>query len=249
MAAAKAANKKGNEVAPTTTATPARLQLYEATQRPKARQNSWITTTWGKCKVSGVLGQRHADLVESVLFCAEKKWDLPDGGAEVMVDPAKIRRCMSDGQYSLSQIRKLFAELRAATIEIMAHDLHCIGGLIDHVVISESRANPLGGERFLWRVRLGLPMVYLLKNDVPIYYNPAPIARLNYGISQALVRHVLSHQTEPRGGWKLNELIVAVAGEQTADELKNRRREIRSDTTIMECTGIVVDGDRVFKSR
>ncbi|GJA52577.1 hypothetical protein KAM347_43680 [Aeromonas caviae] len=38
----------------------------------------------------------------------------------------------------------------------------------------------------MWRVRLGMALVMLLERDLSLYYDPAPIARLQYGISQAV---------------------------------------------------------------
>ncbi|MDX6878025.1 ABC transporter ATPase, partial [Klebsiella pneumoniae] len=83
-----------------------------------------------------------------------------DGGIELLVDPAKLRKVLSDNQYSGGRLNKLLLELKAATVEIVTPKLdqigeRIIGGLIDHVIPSPmTRNNPLpdsqGGVRRLW---------------------------------------------------------------------------------------------------
>ncbi|VTM51671.1 replication protein A [Klebsiella quasipneumoniae] len=171
----------GNKVAPTSTAWQARVILYQPSQRPKEVKGQWMETSFGRCRVTGRLGQRHADIVETILYVAEQRREISDGGIELLVDPAKVRRTLSDAQYSYGRIQKLLLDLRVATVEIITPELgkngDCIiGGLIDHVVPSPmTRPDPLtGGERRLWRVRLGVALAMLLKKDLPFYYHPGP---------------------------------------------------------------------------
>ncbi|MHB8166556.1 MAG: hypothetical protein ACYDDT_07250 [Sulfuricella sp.] len=148
--------------------------------------------------------------------------------------------------YSHEQVWKLIGEVRQANVEIETDKLKVLGGLIEHVVKTKTtRPNPLGGERHLWTVRLGLPLFELLRLDVARYYNPAPISRLKNGVSQAIARHLLSHQTQPRGGWLLDGLITIVAGELTLAMVRDKRREVREDAMALEKIGIKIDGDRV----
>ena len=239
----------GNEVAPTSTAIQARIMLYQPSQRPHYRDGDWIETSFGRCKVSGRLGQRHADIMEAILYCAERWRDIEDGGVEVLVDPARVRRTLSDSRYSFEQIEKLLAELRAATIVIEAPklDFPIIGGLIDHVVPSPmTRPDPLtGGERHLWRVRFGVALVMLLEHDLRLYYDPAPIARLQHGISQAVARHVLSHKKEPLGGWYLDTVIVAVSGQLSGQSMRDARRRLKNDSNELDGIGLVLEGKRI----
>lgn len=242
----------GNKVVPTSTIAQARIMLYQPSQRPRLREGDWHETTFGRCRVSGRLGQRHADLVETALYCAEKRRDVSDGGVELLVDPARLRRSMSDGVYSLSQIQKLFTELRKATVEIETPEMQkssekIIGGIIDHVIPSSStRHDPLtGGSRNLWRVRLGVALVMLLQHDLSLYYDPAPIARLVHGMSQAVARHILTHKIEPRGGWYIDTLILAVAGEIKGKPLRDARARIKEDAPRLLAMGITIDGDRI----
>jgi hypothetical protein len=225
--------------------------LYQPSQRPKLRSGDWIETSFGRSRIEGRLGQRHADIVESILYCAEKRRDISDGGIELLVDPARVRKTLSDSRYSFAQIEKLLAELRAATITIETpqFDFPIIGGLIDHVIPSTmTRRDPLtGGERNLWRVRLGVALVMLLEHDLSLYYDPAPIARLHHGISQAVARHILSHKIEPQGGWHIDTTILAVAGKTDSQAMRDARRRLREEADKLKVLGLVLDGDRISK--
>jgi hypothetical protein len=163
-----------------------------------------------------------------------------------------VRKTLSDSRYSFTQIEKLLAELRAATIiiETPQFDFPIIGGLIDHVIPSPmTRPDPLtGGARNLWRVRLGIALVMLLEHDLSLYYDPAPIARLQHGISQAVARHVLSHKVVPTGGWYLDTVIVAVAGQASSQDMRNARRRLKEEAEDLRGIGLVLDGDRIKKS-
>lgn len=241
----------GNSVTPTSTTAQARVMLYQPSQRPRLRDGDWVDTSFGRCRVTGRLGQRHCDLVEAILYCAERRRDVSDGGVELLLDPARVRKTLSDSRYSFSQIEKLLAELRSATITIETpqFDFPIIGGLIDHVIPSPmTRPDPLtGGERNMWRVRLGVALVMLLEHDLKLYYDPAPIARLQHGISQAVARHILSHKIEPTGGWFLDTVIVAVAGKVASKAMRDARFRLKEDAPDLEALGLIVDGDRVRK--
>lgn len=245
----------GNKVVPTSTALQARVMIYQPSQRPQECKGQWMETRFGRCRVTGRLGQRHADVVESMLYVAERRRDISDGGVELLVDPAKLRRTLSDSQYSDGRLKKLLVELRAATVEIVTPKMEqtgdrIIGGLVDHVIPSPmTRHNPLtGGKRNLWRVRLGVALVMLLEQDLSLYYQPAPIARLQYGISQAVARFVLTHKNDPVGGWHLDTLIKAVSGDGVSSKaMNNHRTRIKEDTIKLRSIGIEIDPENRVK--
>lgn len=242
----------GNAVTPTSTTALARVMLYQPSQRPRLRRGEWIETSFGRCRVTGQLGQRHADVMDTILYCAEDRRNVDDGGIELLVDPARLRKTLSKTSYSFAQLEKLLAELRAAiiVIETPQFNFPIIGGLIDHVIPSKmKRPNPLtGGERSLWKVRLGVALVMLLEHDLRLYYDPAPIARLEHGISQAVARHVLSHKVEPKGGWYLDTLIIAVAAPVVSQDMRNARHRLKADAEGLSKVGLVIDGDRIRKN-
>jgi hypothetical protein len=158
---------------------------------------------------------------------------------------------MSEARHSLGGIQKLIRELREVTLEIVAmkSNLSIMGGLIDHVVKSQAtRPDPInGGDRHLWRVRIGLALAELLRNDLPLYYDPTPITRLQNGITQAIARYILSHTSEPNGGWILDNAIRAVAGGLSAVSMRHRRHEIRLDEDSLAVMGIIIDGERIHR--
>ena len=237
---------------PTTTVSPARLQMCQPTQRPTYRRDEeWIVTSWGRCKVTGRFGQRHQDLLDAFLWNAENYRETDDGGIEILVDPARVRKTMSESRHSLGGIQKLIRELREVTLEIVVikSGLSIMGGLVDHVVKSQAtRPDPInGGDRHLWRVRIGLALAELLRNDLPLHYDPTPITRLQNGITQAIARYILSHTSEPNGGWILDNSIRAVAGELSAVSMRHRRHEIRLDEDGLAVMGIIIDGERIHR--
>lgn len=245
----------GNKVTPTSTVLQARVNIYQPNRCPLKLKGQWMETRFGRCRVTGRLGQRHADVVESILYVAERRRDISDGGVELLVDPAKLRRTLSDSQYSDGRLKKLLVELRAATVEIVTPEMErtgdrIIGGLVDHVIPSPmTRHNPLtGGKRNLWRVRLGVALVMLLEQDLSLYYQPAPIARLQYGISQAVARYVLTHKRDPAGGWHLDTLIKAVSGAGVSSKtMSNHRTRIKEDVVKLRCLGIDIDSENRVK--
>ncbi len=252
---------------PTATTSEHRLRIFSPTRRPIAVSALKIETSHGKIKVTGKLGQAHADLLDAICFCSEKKAEMEGGRIKLLVDPAAVRKVAS--VTSGEQFKKLVGELCAAVIEISEpRHLSCIGHLVDHIDIAQradgtavTKRNPLGiakcsrfkfatyrEEREMWRVELGKAFCKLLSSDIWRGYDPAPIARLRHGISQALARHVLTHQHQPSGGWKLSTLICAVSGDIDGQAKKDRRRELRADVEALAQLGVVIDGERVLKS-
>ena len=271
----------GKRLIQTTSVVPARVRLFQPTQRPKKRAGEWIETSWGRCKVDGRLGQRHADLLEAIQYCAERALEEEGGTIRLLVDPAKIRRMMSDDGYSEEQLWTLLKEMRSCTIEIDTQAIRLMGGVIEsaarakHTTVRNpfatrfrAHASPRaagearkrharrGGalvatasERRLWVIRLGIGWTRLMKLDLPLHYDPAPLARLQHGISQAITRHILTHRAAPRGGWSVDSLIRAVAGELGGQALRDARRRLHGDTERLAALGIAVTGDRVHRTR
>jgi hypothetical protein len=190
-----------------------------------------------------------------MMYVAERRRDTDDGCIELLVDPAALRRELSDSQYSYEGIQDLVADLRGAVIEIVTPDMEqtgdrIIGGLIDYSVPSPmTRPDPLtGGERHLWRVRLGLGLIMLLDRDLHLYYKPAPIARLQHGVSQAVARHVLTHKHDPAGGWHVDTLLRAVCGEDASSStMRNGRHRLKQDIEGLEALGIELTPDKRIK--
>lgn len=246
--------KTSKPVFPTATVCEHRLRLFQATRRPKLI-NQLIVTPWGKVIVQGRLGQAHADIFEAICYEREAKAELEDGRIKLLVDPFKVRK--RAGCTSGSTFQKIKVELQTAYLEILEPvEKECSGHLIDHIDKARrkdgsliTRDNPLsGGERHLWRVEFGKAFCKLVESDIWVRYDPSILSSFEHGISQAIARHVLTHQHSPRGGWTLDGLIAAVAGELPAHSTRHRRREVRAEVDIFKKAGIVIERDRVFKA-
>ena len=261
------AGTKGNAVIHTTTVTPARIRLFQPTQRPRrtTRDGEWIETAWGRCRVDGRLGQRHADLLEAIQWCAERKKPEADGALKLSVDPARIRRALG-AHYSLEHVWVLLRELCGAVVEIEAPHLAAAEKIMGPVLAvakysrTEKRMDPLVGlpgrrnptaaeERRMLSVTLGEAWTTLTRLDRPLYRDPTPLARLRHGMSQAVARHILTHRGEPQGGWTVDGLITAVAGPLTGQARRDARRRLREDAQGLARIGISVDGGRVGRLR
>lgn len=234
---------------PTSTVHAIRLCLFQATRRPEKIEKI-VDTSFGKIRIKGRLGQAHLDVFESICYSREKKKEV-DGRIHILVDPWEVRK--KSGQMSGTTLNKITDDLLEVIIEIIEPDrLACVGHLVDHIDVlrklsTGEKITRLGafGERTLWTVKLGEAFCRLVQKDVWVGYDPAPIARLDHGISQAVARHVLTHKTVPSGGWKLNTLIEAVAGTVSRELLWKYRERIREDAQRMAKIGVIVNADRI----
>ncbi len=230
---------------PTTTVTQSRVQLFQPTQRPTYRRGDWVETAWGRCRVTGRLGQRHADIWEAICFCAESKREF-NGRLELLVDPAAIKKVLSDKNYSSSGLNALLQDLTAAVVEIDSGGWIGSGHLIDDQFKSAiTKPDPLTKQdRPMVLVRVGSAGRAFLTHDIGKWRDPALIARLPHGVSQAVARLVLSHKGN--GRIAIDNALEAV-GVKTAD-LRNARRHIKSDVGSLQLAGIVVEGGFVYAS-
>ena len=232
----------------TSTVLQARLRLFQASQRPAELHGEWFETSYGKCRIEGRLGQRHADLLSSILISTEKYRLTNDGGVEVLIDPYVIRKGMSDShQYSYSQFKLLLKDLATALITLDSPTIKTTGHLIDYYDEEKlPRFKPLTqGDRSPFVIKIGKVLAKLISEDYPLFYNPEPLTRLKYGISQAVARFILTHSSEPNGGWKIDETIRHVTGVIRSDQLRKHRERIRADQAILATLGIVLDDDRL----
>jgi hypothetical protein len=239
---------------PTSTAHQSRLQIFQPTRRP-VWQERRIETPWGRATIRGRIGQAHADVLESLCRYAEaSRVVLDTGHLMLLIDPYKIRVIVGAGEaYSKTTLWRLLAELRKVSImlDIPSRKIKMLGGILSSVV--ESPATPPNRltpaqDRSMWRVTLEPSFALLLKEDLPLHYDPVPLAKLESGIAQAVARHVLTHRESPEGGWLVDTLIHAVgAGGVNNAELRKRRMELKASRDLLAEMGIVVEDRRVTK--
>lgn len=240
---------------PTTTVHQSRLQLYQPTRRPVWAERK-IQTPWGSALVRGKLGQGHADAVEAICRNAEAYRVVEETGhLQILVDPYKVRCSVGGGSvYPQSSLWMRLTELREAsiTLEVPQHGLRVLGGIIDRVEESTAtRHNPLTGQpRAMWRVTFDPAFAALLCQDLHLNYDPIPLSQLQFGVSQAVARHILTHRDQPNGGWLVDTLLHAVGAVQPTDPsatVRNRRRELDKDKDNLARLGIALAGKRLYR--
>lgn len=235
---------------PTTTVHQSRLQLYQPTRRPKWLERV-IATPWGTATVRGKLGQVHADIMEAICRHAEDHRTIPETGQlQILVDPYRVRVTVGGGTaYANDTLWKMLTELRetSITLEAPSQGLRVLGGILDRVEESPAtKINPLNNKpRQLWRVTLDPAFAAMLRDDLQLYYDPAPLAKIEAGVAQAIARHVLTHRDQPTGGWLLDSLIKLVGAGTDGTAIRNRRRELHKATESLKTVGVLLEGDRV----
>jgi hypothetical protein len=240
---------------PTSTVHQARLCLFEPTRRP-TNQVREICTAWGRAKIKGKMGQGHADVLEAIFWsCAAWRGDL-EGRIELLVDRYQLLKVANGGkQGSGEQLGLLLEDLMQVLVEvdIPKREINACGHVIDLIAKSkieiDGPGRGLGARRDLprhyMRVTLGPVFLALFCADLHLHYDPLRLAQLQFGVAQALARHVLCHRSAPPGGYHLDHLLAAIgAGDPT--KMANRRREIRRDADGLKALGIVVEGGRVL---
>lgn len=236
---------------PVSTVHQARLQMYQATKKPRMITETF-TTQWGTVKVTGKIGQVHAGLMEALFACAEKTREFDSGRIQLLVDPYKVRTMTYGGdQGSHERVWAMLHDLMGVVIEfeVPRRNLRALGHVLDSVEESPFMApkpNPLTGKpRPMWRVTVADAFVKIMGKDLPLHYDPKPIAQLTTGIAQAVARHVATHKTVPNGGWHIDGLIQAAGGGKTAKQLQNQRADLKNDQDGLKALGLTVEDGRI----
>lgn len=248
---------------PTSTAAPTRLCLYQATRRPQLGTRTVQIEKIGSMIVIGKLGQVHANLMECLMFLAENH-RVKDNRLEITVDPFKLRKAMWSGKerkktslrknqpiYSAEQMLLLESDLQAAVLVTDSKTMQIRGHIVEKVresiaIHDDQRkwSKESEGRKFqVWVISEEWTKVIL--NDVGRFYDPRPLCRIEHGSVAAIARHVLTHQHQPNGGWKLDGLITAAEVTRRPDKV---RQELSESTAELAELGIRVDGDRVKMS-
>ncbi len=242
---------------PTSTVHQSRIALFQATRRPRLLSNYAVQTQWGTVTISGKLGQKHSDVLESLLYCAENSANVHDGRFKILVDLYQVRK--HAGIASSNEVNQVIKEIMSAIVSVdfpSKNGGRCqsVGHLIDymrHAVRSNgdlvTRKNPVNGnQRPLWTIELGKALSDIIKNDHWITTDPLPIAKLSCGICQAIARHVRGHSVHPRGGYILKNLISSlIATDASKQQLYDRIREVNLAKQELQSIGIIIQDGRV----
>ena len=232
-----------------------RMPIFQPTNRPQM-QTVEITTKHGTVKITGRLGQVHKDLLEAVKYTAIDFGYTKDGRFAILIDPYKLRKALSGnkGLYNYETMHRLFDDLIQTIIDIDTPTYREKGSFL-HIVREakmEVMHSKLKTPRKYMAIEFGSLGTSLIKKDFEIFYDPLPIINLRHGVSKAIARHVLSHPSQPNGGWKLDTLIYAVLGENAkSQEVRDARRRIKQDAEKLKDCGIIIDIDsnRVFLAK
>lgn len=88
----------------------------------------------------------------------------------------------------------------------------------------------------------------LIREYLPLHYDPLPLSKLDKGISQAVARHIFTHKTEPNGGWDIDNMLIAVGvNGNKSQEMRDRRRDLKNDALNLAKLGITIEDKRIRK--
>lgn len=246
---------------PTSTFLLCRLPIFSPAVQPVTRDGkTWFPTAWGKARVTGRLGQRHADVLAAIMARGAAA-RIPDGGVEIAVAAADLRRT---ARVSGGQLSRLLDELRSARVEVDVHSTAGRAGFTGDGQILDDRIRTVGAHpasanlknhgdagAVTLRFRLGRLFVALWREDFPLYQSTGELSELRgltSGVSQAVVRFCSTHAKQPAGGWYVDTVLRVVTGEPqlSGQRLRDGRRALRRDAEALRGRfGIVIDGRRI----
>jgi len=230
---------------PTAPATAVRLRFFQPSTKPVKITSDWLDCPWGKCRVTGRLGQRHADLIDTCMYEAIDT-DTVNGRLHLLIDPYTIRRKMGSGtQFSYEGTRRLFNEIMQCIVDWETPHSKGMGHIIDAVRLTcETRRNPLNqGKRELWQVTFGEAWTKLIYDDIKLKYDPGTVISLKYGITQAVARILLSHNHKRmRNGIRISTLFEWFGIPKGQARWKHTFN-LKEDADKLRSIGFEIDGD------
>jgi len=240
-----------------TTESQNRLPMFEATLKPQYQKRVY-EGKYGKLLVEGRLGQAHKNLLETILWKREAHSYIEIEGKEylkVAYDREKIRKYLSQGsKYSYAKYKELLKDMIQTYIELETDKVRIKGTLILEVKESlvkkpiKSKSPIIPEETPLTVVIFGAVATALIDKELRFTYDPKPIAQLDSGISQAIVRFLKTHQSHPQAGYRLRELVANLIENVEGQKWWDIRRLLKKDTEQLEALGITIDfkEDRLF---
>jgi len=234
-----------------------RLPLFEPTLKPEHKKRVF-EGKYGKLRVEGRLGQAHKNLLEAILWKREAHKHVEIEGKQylkVAYDQEKIRKYLSQGsKYSYAKYKALLQDMILTYIELKTDKLEIQGTLIMEIDKSlvkkpvKSKSPVIPKETPLTAVIFGAVATALIDKELRFTYDPKPIAQLDSGISQAIVRFLKTHQSHPQAGYRLRELVANLVENTEGQDWWNIKRFLKKDAEKLEDLGIAIDfkQDRLF---
>jgi len=236
---------------PTAYACSYRLRFFQPTRRPQSLKTDWMDTPWGRVRITGRLGQRHADLIDSIMYASDDYFIDKVGRLQILFDPHKIRMILGGGKQAAGDwMHKLFNDLCTARMEWdYTHKdsrRRGLGGIIVKVErTTYSTIDPLtGGNRSFFRVVFSEEWTALVKDEIEMHYNPALIAGMKHGVSQAVARLTLTHK-KTKNGVGIETVLDQVGIPHTGVIRRKARRRLVIDRNKLSECGICVEHDKI----
>jgi len=238
-----------------------RLPIFQPTLKPRFEVRTF-ESKYGKITVEGKLGQNHKSLLEVVLYKRkayklkiDKNEDDVKVSLEVLYNEYEVKKYLSQSsKYSDERYHQMIKDMITAYIVLEKDDERIAGTIIARERESKkyyrkTKSNLPNIKREIPYVKLEFGDVFsrLLVKELRFTYDPKPITRLDSGISQAIVRFLLTHKRHPRAGYHLKELIENI-DENVDQKWKDIRRALKKDAAMLENLGAVIDfkKDRLF---
>jgi len=237
-----------------------RLPIFEPSLKPQFRERTF-ENTHGRVFVRGRLGQSHKNVLEVILYkrkaYSSRKDEEGNRYFEVLYSEYEVKKHMSRGTtYNKEGYQSLIEDMKQAYIEIETKELTVKGELIMDKTLSnryskqtKSNLPNLKGEEIPYAVlKLGAVLNLLISKELKFPYDPKPITQLDSGISQAVVRFLLTHKRHPKAGYHLKALLENLTKNIEGQAWKDIRRVLKKDANKLESLGVVIDfkKDRLF---
>ena len=225
-----------------------RVPIFSPTRRPTKRVQCAVETAWGRVRVTGRLGQRHRDLLDALDDSTLQKVTTTDGCQHRLVDPHKLRAILGrkGGRAAAGMVEGLVKDLTEALLQIdTTSGLHILGHIFDEARWHEG-AGPGEAARFgrdarrLYRLKMGAAWCQFIQKDLQFSYDRKLIGALQYGVSQAVARLLLTHRgcTRVEVDTALEQVGVGPGERQP---LWDARRRLAGDREGLLGLGIVIN--------
>jgi hypothetical protein len=227
-----------------------RYSIFQPTDRP-VEKTFVVQAKNGTIKITGKLGQPHKDILEFIKHNHIKYGYTKDGRLAFLIDLYQLRKLLGrKNLYNYETLNRLFEDLLKTTIEFNTESFKIKGSFLALVTESkvEVKHSKLGTVRKLTRIEFSKLGTEIIEKDIKLFYDPAPIIKLQHGVSKALVRYVLSHRNQPNGGWKLNALLETILGNVSSETIRNAKRFLKKDAIQLRKCGVIILNNRVFLS-
>jgi len=238
-----------------------RLPIFQPSLRAVYQEKTFEHQHW-KVSIRGKLGQNHKNLLETILYLRKLyDFDRENMSLRVLYNEYEVKKHLSQGTtYSHERYKKLMDDLMHASILVQTKtqpERARSGTFIkdkrpsnNYIYKTKSNLPSLKGEELHYVIlEFGEAISYLFAEELKFTYDPKPIISLHNGISQALVRFLLTFTKHPSAGYHLQPLLEHLEGEGMTNKRWWKIREyLKEDIELLKNLGIVIDfkKDRLF---